>query len=531
MNNTPKTIYERKLELYSKVWIVSAILFFISIILMWKIDIPHNSVPEWILAILVAITGCTFALIPVVYWYYKAISNTFSDIFTQKPLAEWSVSAQVWESITKQELLEKRSLWKWYILASPLLLVIAIISIIYNDGSVPDTDSIVFAGIGILVCFTLMYLYTFKKQKSQHLDSAHITLYKGCVLTPKAIHVWQPIEDNSKTWFDALSSVLLQLTGASRELVDVTLDSESQTITINYKPDETHSVAVQLPYSDEIQERISDIQSQLLLARDTGNFSTESENTPVISKSLQWVVPIFGVLVVIGSIIFGGYEIYTSWQYDSALEKGNELMTKQDYASAIEEFDKAIEYDDDKSEPVLTKAQAYSAMNKYSTALETIKPLTEKKDVTSHTFYDAAVYAFYTDSTRLAYTYIQLSLQGEENNGAYWFLKGDILLQMTSYDSAIIAFRKSLKLGVKQPADVWISLANAFDSKGLSDSASVYYQKAIKANPKNPNAYYHKAVALKNAGRIQEAIESFEQAKQLGLQEADEQLKKLIPNR
>jgi tetratricopeptide (TPR) repeat protein len=244
------------------------------------------------------------------------------------------------------------------------------------------------------------------------------------------------------------------------------------------------------------------------------------------SRLFQWI-PLGKVLSGVAVLFFCGYECYISWQYDTAIEKGHAFMSKKNYSFAIKEFDIASGYDNSKLEPILDKAQALSAMKRYNEAFETIKPLTTRSKVTAHALYDAAVYAYYADSTEFAYTFIRASIEKDSTDGAAWYLYGDIFAEFRNYDSAMISYQKALALGVKKPENIWVAMANALDNNGKFDSAMIYYQKAITANPNNANAYYHQGIALNTAGRKEQAVESFRRARTLGSQNAGEMLKKL----
>lgn len=243
---------------------------------------------------------------------------------------------------------------------------------------------------------------------------------------------------------------------------------------------------------------------------------------------LYWLIPVLKVLVGIITVLWCGYEYYRNWQYDKAIERANGFIGKRDYSSAIRECDIAIGYDGDEPGAILTKAQALSNMDKNTEALQIIKPLTTRSKVTAHTLYDAAVYAYYSDSTLIASMFIHQSLQIDSTDAASWYLYGDIFAQQANYDSAIVSYKNALKYKTRKPSNVYVALANSFDNKDQFDSAMIYYQKAISTNPKNANAYFQKGIALKNAGKIQEAIESYRIARTLGSEGAAEKLKHLI---
>lgn len=243
-----------------------------------------------------------------------------------------------------------------------------------------------------------------------------------------------------------------------------------------------------------------------------------------------WLFPVLKVLTGIITVLWCGYEYYIFWQYDKAIEKANGYIAKKDYGSALKECDIALGYDDDDPAAILTKAQVLSNMNRYPDALQLVQPLTTQSKVTAHTLYDAAVYAYYSDSTQTAHSFILRSLQIENSDAASWYLAGDIFSQLTNYDSAIVSYRNALRYKIGKPSNVYVALANSFDTKHQSDSAMIYYQKAITANPKNANAYFQKGIALKNADKIQDAIESFRIARTLGSDDAAEKLRQMNEN-
>ena len=67
--------------------------------------------------------------------------------------------------------------------------------------------------------------------------------------------------------------------------------------------------------------------------------------------------------------------------------------------------------------------------------------------------------------------------------GRYWISLGHVIRKMGDLDGAIEAFKAALILGQDNDSDLWLTLAECFQDKGLKDKALVALEQAMAVLP------------------------------------------------
>jgi superkiller protein 3 len=88
---------------------------------------------------------------------------------------------------------------------------------------------------------------------------------------------------------------------------------------------------------------------------------------------------------------------------------------------------------------------------------------------------------------------------------------GTALLQTGRVEEAAIHFQKALKVQPKYP-EARNNLGNVFFQKGQVDEAVAHYQKALEINPKFALAQYNLGLAFAQLGRVSEALVHYNKA-------------------
>jgi superkiller protein 3 len=79
-------------------------------------------------------------------------------------------------------------------------------------------------------------------------------------------------------------------------------------------------------------------------------------------------------------------------------------------------------------------------------------------------------------------------------------------VQTDKFGEADEFFGKAAQLMMPDPSEVWVSWGDAMAKHGKPDAAFGFYQKAIAANPKSPEVYFHWTDILYRQNRFEEAI-------------------------
>ncbi|MCU0536375.1 MAG: tetratricopeptide repeat protein [Hydrococcus sp. Prado102] len=100
------------------------------------------------------------------------------------------------------------------------------------------------------------------------------------------------------------------------------------------------------------------------------------------------------------------------------------------------------------------------------------------------------------------------------NNAIALYRQGDTFYNLKSYDRALQAYEKALKIRPEY-AEAWIGKGNVQQASGKSKDALNSYEKAIQIQPRNWQAWIGRAQVLDKLGKSQEAIDTFKGAIQI----------------
>jgi tetratricopeptide (TPR) repeat protein len=105
-----------------------------------------------------------------------------------------------------------------------------------------------------------------------------------------------------------------------------------------------------------------------------------------------------------------------------------------------------------------------------------------------------------------------------KNSPEVWNWKGDALRRINKYEDSIKYYNKTLKQDPENE-DAWINSAKALFLLGRVAEAAKCCDKVVGLYPKNANAWAIKGVALKALHRYPESEAAFAKAKELGYRE------------
>lgn len=113
----------------------------------------------------------------------------------------------------------------------------------------------------------------------------------------------------------------------------------------------------------------------------------------------------------------------------------------------------------------------------------------------------------------------------EESSDVEWFEKGRQAVIAEKWNEALNAFNKAIKLNPKN-TEAYFNRGSAHDELGNYEQAIVDYNKAIKLNPIYIDAYLNRGFAYNNLGKINKAIADIKKAARLGNNFAQKFLKR-----
>lgn len=103
----------------------------------------------------------------------------------------------------------------------------------------------------------------------------------------------------------------------------------------------------------------------------------------------------------------------------------------------------------------------------------------------------------------------------EVYNDIVWFEIGRQAVIAENWSEALIAFNKAIKLN-PQNTEAYFYRGNVYDELGNYKQAIVDYNKTIKLNPVYIDAYLRRGFAYNNLGKLNEAMDNIKMAAKLG---------------
>jgi tetratricopeptide (TPR) repeat protein len=156
------------------------------------------------------------------------------------------------------------------------------------------------------------------------------------------------------------------------------------------------------------------------------------------------------------------------------LNKGNALYLLGNHTEAIQSYDEAIKLGADLAYALCKNGNALSTQGKYDDAIE---------------YYDEAI-------------------KQDPNDANAWHEKGLALDKLNKHDEAISSFKKA--------NSSMFDIGEYYSKQNEYAVAIRYYDEAIKQDPKDEYAWYHKAMALRMLHRDSEAKVAYTKARELG---------------
>lgn len=230
-------------------------------------------------------------------------------------------------------------------------------------------------------------------------------------------------------------------------------------------------------------------------------------------------------------------------------EQGKEAKSLNDNEKAIEYYSKAIETDTLYFKAYFNRGSILAELQDYKNALldfiivdnlfpnfnqniyllsvcyyylgekEKSKILIEKSLSLDTLFFDAQKFkgVIYLEENNYTIGLNAFVVAAKLNPNDYevWYLKGFCFQELKQNEEALNSYLKSEKLGAKS-AEIFNNIGHLYFTSKQNKNALEYFDKSIKVNPQYALAYYNKGLVLYNMDKINEAIENWKIAKELG---------------
>ncbi|MEW5873948.1 MAG: tetratricopeptide repeat protein [Candidatus Zixiibacteriota bacterium] len=189
---------------------------------------------------------------------------------------------------------------------------------------------------------------------------------------------------------------------------------------------------------------------------------------------------------------------------------GKNYLDRQEWAAAIFEFNKALEFETDYAEALQYRGWAYSKSGNPTKATED--------------FLKAA--QIYDDSKRYidAIACMRYLVEMDPKNAGYWRRRADFHLALADYNNAIADYEQALK-NDKKSVELMMALGEAYFAGGDFKEAAKQFDRARKASDDPTKPYIRMIMAYYQAGANNEVIKKYREFTQIAPQELQDRLR------
>ncbi len=185
-------------------------------------------------------------------------------------------------------------------------------------------------------------------------------------------------------------------------------------------------------------------------------------------------------------------------------------------AEAIEYYTKALSFDQNLIQPLVSRGWAYSKLEKYDQALVEINRALRQNPDDPKILYNFGAIYLQMGKYDQAIKYYGLCLEQDQTMAQAFNNRGICFLKKTSYDLARKDFSKAHALRSKNP-DYLFNRGLANEADHAFDEAISDYSMALDRNPDHAPALYNRGCLFYNLGNKERGCQDLARACDLGL--------------
>ncbi|MEM9244312.1 MAG: tetratricopeptide repeat protein [Cyanobacteria bacterium P01_F01_bin.153] len=200
------------------------------------------------------------------------------------------------------------------------------------------------------------------------------------------------------------------------------------------------------------------------------------------------------------------------------VQQGESMVRGGQYEAALQQYEKALDRDENCYEAWLGKGVALEALQRYEAAIAAYDRAVNIKPNDYEGWYNRGLVLGRLGKYDDAMTSYGQALVIAPGNANLWLHRGIVLSKLSQYEDALEAYSQAVSLK-PDSHEAWYNLANAQVRLQRTAEALASYDKALEHNPKNTGAWHNRGIVLSKLGQFDEALESYEQA--ISLDEGD----------
>lgn len=181
---------------------------------------------------------------------------------------------------------------------------------------------------------------------------------------------------------------------------------------------------------------------------------------------------------------------------------------RKEINQALRDISRAMQLDGNEEEYFVLLSDIYQEQEKYEDALDILRRVAEKEEVSSGALVKLAKLEMAFENTNKATRQINRAIKADPENAFAWFIKGYIYEEQDQIEEAI----KHYTISIDKDADFvepYINLGILYSDRG-SAMAADYFNGALNIEPDNVNAMYLLGLHYQEQEKYDKAVSSYQ---------------------
>lgn len=181
---------------------------------------------------------------------------------------------------------------------------------------------------------------------------------------------------------------------------------------------------------------------------------------------------------------------------------------RKEINQALRDISRAMQLDGNEEEYFVLLSDIYQEQEKYEDALDVLRRVAEKEEVSSGALVKLAKLEMAFENTNKATRQINRAIKADPENAFAWFIKGYIYEEQDQIEEAI----KHYTISIDKDSDFvepYINLGILYSDRGRAMAAD-YFNGALNIEPDNVNAMYLLGLHYQEQEKYDKAVSSYQ---------------------
>ncbi len=227
------------------------------------------------------------------------------------------------------------------------------------------------------------------------------------------------------------------------------------------------------------------------------------------------------IFLAISFCVFINSLVFSQTDVESLVDLGNDLIKLNNYPSAMEKFDEALDYLPSYAPAINGKANLLILMEEYKAAGKIIETAIKKNSDYPQFYLTNGIVKIHKKKFKNAIEDLNRALdlaQGENDKifeNKVYVNRGAAQQKLFEYDAALSDYSKAIELNDNNP-NIFMYRGFLYYQKGNYEDALNDFNTVIEIDPENPFAYYNRGMIHTKQADEDKACEDFHKACELG---------------